>query len=223
MNLQLEAKIAEQYHSNTQKIRIMTENWVYKNLFCPYCGNINICQFDNNRPVADFYCSHCHEEYELKSKHDSFQNKVNDGAYNTMIKRILSVNNPNFFFMHYGKNDLKVKNFFMVPKYFFIPDIIEKRKPLSDTAKRAGWVGCNILLRQIPKEGRIYIVKNEMEQPIDEVIAKVKKINFMRQYRLDARGWIMDILNCVKTVYRIEILHYKKCIILRKCLPKNIH
>jgi type II restriction enzyme len=32
-----------------------------------------------------------------------------------------------------------VNNFFVIPKYFFIPEIIEKRKPLSETAKRAGW------------------------------------------------------------------------------------
>lgn len=37
----------------------------------------------------------------------------------------------------------------MVPKYFFSPEIIEKRKPLADTAKRAGWIGCNILLNRI--------------------------------------------------------------------------
>ncbi len=41
--------------------------------------------------------------------------------------------NNNFFFMGYNKQDLQVKDFLMVPKYFFSPEIIEKRKPLSDT------------------------------------------------------------------------------------------
>ena len=53
-----------------------------------------------------------------------------------MIKRIESINNPNFFFMNYNKQDLHVKDFLMVPKYFFSPEIIEKRKPLSDTARK---------------------------------------------------------------------------------------
>lgn len=200
MNLQLETKIAEQYHSNSQKIRVMTERWVHKTLFCPYCGNTNISRFGNNMPVADFFCSRCSEEYELKSMHNPLKNKVNDGAYDTMITRILSINNPNFFFMYYGKNDLRVKDFMMVPKHFLVPEIIERRKPLSDTAKRAGWVGCNILLNQIPMEGRIYIVKDEIEQPIADIVAKVKKYNFIRQYKLEARGWIMDILNCVNSI-----------------------
>ena len=41
--------------------------------------------------------------------------------------------NNNFFFMSYNKQDLQVRDFLMVPKYFFSPENIEKRKPLSDT------------------------------------------------------------------------------------------
>ena len=140
MNLTMDDKVAENYKSNSQKIRVITEQWVSNNLFCPYCGKEKIAHFENNRPVADFYCPDCAEEYELKSKNGTIENKVNDGAYDTMIKRIESINNPNFFFMNYNKQDLHVKDFLMVPKYFFSPEIIEKRKPLSDTARRRGWV-----------------------------------------------------------------------------------
>lgn len=200
MNLQLDIKIAEKYNSNSQKIRVITEDWVSQNLFCPYCGNEYISQFENNRPVADFYCPHCIEEYELKSKNGSISNKVNDGAYATMIERVESVNNPNFFFMHYNKSDLKVINFIMVPKHFFSTEIIERRKPLAETARRAGWVGCNIILNKIPDEGRIFIVKNEIQQSVKSVITTVKRTEFISHYKLDARGWILDILNCVNKI-----------------------
>lgn len=140
------------------------------------------------------------EEYELKSKGASISNKVNDGAYNTMIERITSINNPNFFFMHYNKTNFQVENFVMVPKYFFSPDIIEKRRPLSDTARRAGWTGCNILLSRIPDEGRIYIVQNEKEVSIEKIMEKVHKTEFLRGSKLDARGWTLDVLNCVNMI-----------------------
>ena len=140
------------------------------------------------------------EEYDLKSKGASISNKVNDGAYNTMIERITSINNPNFFFMHYNKTNFQVENFVMVPKYFFSPDIIEKRKPLSDTARRAGWTGCNILLSRIPDEGRIYIVQNEKEVSIEKIMEKVHKTEFLRGSKLDARGWTLDVLNCVNMI-----------------------
>jgi len=45
----------------------MTETWTRDHIFCPNCGN-TISEFENNRPVADFYCKNCKEEFELKSK-----------------------------------------------------------------------------------------------------------------------------------------------------------
>lgn len=54
-----------------------------------------------------------------------------------MIERIQAVNNPNFFFLQYAKPSLLVENFFIVPKHFFLPELIEKRKPLAATAQRA--------------------------------------------------------------------------------------
>ena len=200
MNLQMDGKSAVNYSSNAQKIRVITEKWVKENMFCPYCGSKYISHFENNRPVADFFCPSCREEYELKSKGSSIRSKVNDGAYNTMIERINSINNPNFFFMHYNKSTLLIENLVMVPKHFFSSEIIEKRKPLANTARRAGWTGCNILINRIPDEGRIYIVKNEKEVPVEQIIEKVKKTDFISGYNLDARGWILDILNCVNKI-----------------------
>lgn len=200
MNLHMNSELAANYNSNTQKIRVLTEAWAKDNMFCPYCGNAYIEHFANNRPVADFYCPHCAEEYELKSKNGSIANKVNDGAYKTMIERIESINNPNFFFLQYSRRELLIKNLIVVPKYFFVPEIIEKRKPLAPTAKRAGWVGCNIILKRIPQDGLIYIIKDEQEQPVDAVISKIIRTNFIKQYKLDVRGWILDVLNCINSI-----------------------
>lgn len=226
MNLKMDDKIAEQYKSNSQKIRVITEHWVNNNLFCPYCGKVHITHFENNRPVADFYCPDCAEEYELKSKNGTIENKINDGAYDTMIQRIVSINNPNFFFLNYDRQDLQVKDFLMVPKYFFSPEIIEKRKPLSNTARRAGWVGCNIILKRIPEEGRIFIVKNGIEIPQDEIISKVRKTEFIKQYKLDARGWVLDVLNCVNKIegrdFTLEQM-YEFEEVLAKKYPNNNH
>ena len=33
---------------------------------------------------------------------------------------------------------------------------------LRETARRAGWIGCNIDLQQIPVLGRIFLVKNSL-------------------------------------------------------------
>lgn len=200
MELQMEAQPAENYHSNSQKIRIITETWVGQNIYCPCCGNKRIVQFENNRPVADFFCPHCCEEYELKSKAGMIGNLINDGSYDTMIARINMSNNPNFFFLHYDKDRLKVCDLIFVPKYFFVPDIIIKRKPLAETARRAGWTGCNIHLGRIPEEGKVCLIQGEKQIPMEEVLSKVRRTNFLARYKLNARGWVVDIMSCINEI-----------------------
>lgn len=220
MNLTFDSSIIGNYHSETQKVRVLTENWVNQNMYCPRCGNSYINHCKNNRPVADFYCPLCNNEYELKSKNGNLGNKINDGAYVTMIKRITSNDNPDFFFMSYSKRELKVKDFVFIPKHFFVPDIIEKRNPLAPTARRAGWVGCNILIEKIPKQGRIDIISNGEIMSKDSVVNKVNKSYCLEMKDINSRGWLMDILNCVNNIpsevftleemYQLEnILHIK--------------
>ena len=126
--------------------------------------------------------------------------KINDGAYSTMIARITSNENPDFFFMSYSKQELKVKDLIFIPKHFFVPDIIEKRKPLAPTARRAGWVGCNILIHKIPEQGRVEIVSNGTIADIKSVVSKVNKSNQLETKDLNSRGWLMDILNCTNRI-----------------------
>lgn len=202
MNLAFDNSISimEGYHSKTQIARVLTEDWVNQNMYCPRCGNTHIKHFENNRPVADFYCPSCNNEYELKSKDGNLGHKINDGAYSTMIERITSNDNPDFFFMSYSKRELKVRDFILIPKHFFIPDIIERRKPLASTARRAGWIGCNILIYKIPKQGRIDIISNGEIIDINKVVYKVNRSNQLETKDMNSRGWLMDVLNCVNQI-----------------------
>jgi type II restriction enzyme len=52
----------------------------------------------------------------------------------------------------------RVRNLLLVPHFAFPPSAIIKRKPLSSTARRAGWVGCNFDLSRIPADARIQVV-----------------------------------------------------------------
>lgn len=197
METLLDLKLAENYKSTPQKIRILTENWAKTEVFCPACGN-SVTEYENNRPVADFYCQNCSEEYELKSKKDSIGNKIVDGAYRTMIERLESSNNPNFFLLNYNLQNLNVQNFFVIPKHFFVPQIIEERSPLSETARRAGWVGCNISLKDIPNSGKIFYIKDSKVVPKDEVMKNWRKTLFLREEKqISTRGWTLDIMNCI--------------------------
>ena len=45
MNLAFDITLVEGYKNNSQKARILTENWVKKNAFCPICGREKLCKF----------------------------------------------------------------------------------------------------------------------------------------------------------------------------------
>lgn len=204
MRIDFDIRIAEIYKSTSQKIRVLTEDWVDKEVFCPACGT-NISNYENNRPVADFYCPNCGEEYELKSKKDSIGKKIVDGAYRTMIERLNSSDNPNFFFLNYDPIKFEVLNFIVIPKHFFTPEIIEKRKPLSSTAKRAGWVGCNILLQDIPESGKIFYIKNGKPENKEIIVSNWQKTLFLRETRnQELKGWILDVMKCIDKLDKKE-------------------
>ncbi|MFV0531431.1 MAG: DpnI domain-containing protein [Flavobacteriales bacterium] len=199
MNLNFDTHLAQGYSSKSQIARRLTENWVLNNSYCPNCGEVPLNEFENNRPVADFYCKQCSEEFELKSKSGKLSNTITDGAYSTMIERINSENNPNFFFLTYTKN-WTVDNFLIIPKQFFTPEIIVKRKPLAETARRAGWIGCNIDISKVSEAGKVFLVKNEQIINRENVKNSFNKTLFIRNKKLDAKGWILDVLRCVDEI-----------------------
>lgn len=201
MKLIFDERLINKYKSVSQKARVLTEHWVDKSVFCPNCGRPDIDKYPNNQPVADFYCTNCKEEYELKSKQNSIGAKILDGAYRTKMERLRSNSNPNLFVLSYNLQNLHVLNLLVIPKHFFVPEIIEKRKPLAITAKRAGWIGSNIILQKIPQAGKIFIVKQKRIEPKEKMLAAWKKTLFLREEKeILARGWLLDVMRCVEKI-----------------------
>ncbi|HET7888566.1 MAG TPA: DpnI domain-containing protein, partial [Bradyrhizobium sp.] len=192
------------YASASQSARAWTEAWVKLWAYCPHCGNAKMSQFPNNSPVADFLCSSCSEEFELKSQKGKFGVKVADGAYKTKCERLAASNNPNLLLMNYDPKSLSVVNLFIVPKHFFIRDIIEERKPLAANARRAGWIGSNILIGKVPEAGKIHIVQNGIIRPKEAVLHEWQKTLFLRSESLEVRGWLLDVMRCVESLGRRE-------------------
>ena len=204
MDLTIKLPPVELYKSKSQIARVSTEGWVKQNIYCPACGNENLNQFVNNSPVADFICNGCKSEYELKSKMDRMGLKIVDGAYDSMLRRIYADNNPNFFFLNYSITHLTVQNLMVIPKHFFVSEIIEKRPPLNINARRAGWVGCNILLNEIPASGKIFLVKNGLIQKKEIVLEEWQKTAFLSEEKKDNKKWLIEIMKVVDTINNQE-------------------
>jgi len=201
MTFEFNLELIETYRNNSQKSRILTEDWVERNLYCPICGKKYVDRYENNHPAGDFYCTGCSSDFELKSKKSNsakMPKRFNDGAYATMISRITSSRNPNFLFMTYKNN--AVANLILIPNHFFTPEIIIKRKPLGPNARRAGWVSCNIDISSIPDSGKIFIVKDQIEIDHETVISSYARTKSLKTVNVESRGWLLDTLLCVEKI-----------------------
>jgi len=202
MDYYFNPNICINYKSPVQKIRLMSEEWTERNIFCPNCGG-SIVKFPNNNPASDFYCKSCKEEYELKSKKNTFGNTIVDGAYSKMSEKIYNNTVPNFFLLNYDSQNFSIINFFVIPKHFLTLDLLNKRNPLSANAKRSGWIGCNILIGEIPFSGRIYYFKNKEREEKENILKRWQSTLFLREEN-NLRGWTLDIMKCIDKIGKEE-------------------
>jgi type II restriction enzyme len=91
-----------------------------------------------------------------------------------------------------------------VPKHFFVPEIIHARPPLSPNARRAGWRGSNILIGKVPDAGRIFVLRNGVPEPKDDVLAKWKSTLFLKRTSIEARGWLIEVMKVVDALGQSE-------------------
>ena len=89
MDLKFNTALIRGYKSPAQQARILTEDWLARNMYCPICGENTIHRAEANSPVKDYVCQHCKSQYELKSKKATscnFNRTVKDGVYRFVTK-----------------------------------------------------------------------------------------------------------------------------------------
>jgi type II restriction enzyme len=128
--------------------------------------------------------------------------------------------------MHYDRKEWSVSNVILIPNFAFSMSAIEKRKALGPEARRAGWVGCNIVLGRIPADAKIPIVSEGCAISSSEVRKQYARMRPLETLTNENRGWTLDTLNAVRglgmsdfalsDVYALESS-------LRQLHPRNRH
>jgi type II restriction enzyme len=169
-------------------------------MYCPACRSNRLQKTSDNTKTVDFSCPACQADIQLKSKAGRLGKKVRDAAYHPMIQRIEKNSSPHFAFLEYDKDLWKVKNLLFIPGFFITANTIERCRPLSGTARRAGWVGCNILFSRLPEDAKIFVVQNQ--KPISAAFVREKWARFawLEPQKSEARGWATDVLRCVRSL-----------------------
>jgi type II restriction enzyme len=226
MILNLPVQAAAAYKSASQKARVITERWALENIYCPVCISDRIKDTAANTEAIDFVCSRCDAAFQLKASSKPIRHKIVDAAYDAMIRSIQKDTLPHFFIMGYNYGTASVTDLLLIPKFCLSASAIEKRNPLKSTARRAGWVGCNILLDFVPPQGRIHIIESGCIISKNTVRENFQAIKPFENISAKTRGWTLDVLTALRSLNKLEFTiddAYSFENILSKLHPDNLH
>ena len=198
MNLELDTTVAASYRSASQVARVVTQRWATANLFCLACSSDRLAPLQENAIVVDYRWPSCDAAYQLKSKSGPFGRKVQNSAYEPKMRAIQQGNAPHYAFLRYSRDTWHITGLFVVPSHFFTPAVIEMRRPLRETARRAGWVGSNILLHTLTPEARLEVVSNGKVRPSAEVRDAWSKFAFLGTDQRASGGWGAAVLMSIR-------------------------
>ena len=105
---------------------------------------------------------------------------------------------PNLVLLRYDAARWTVRDVEFIPSFAFTLSSIEKRPPLSENARRFNWVGCNIVIGNVPADLRIGLVRaGEVLHP-RQVREQYQSVTALRRLGVEQRGWTLDVLNVVR-------------------------
>ena len=204
MNLNLELSAAKGYKSASQRARVITEAWAFENMYCPACTSDRLDKTRTGMEAVDFVCSGCDSQYQLKAISKPFGRKIVDAAYDAMMRAIARDQLPHFLLLSYDNTNATVKDLLIIPKFCLPKSAIEARKPLSSSARRTGWVGCNIVLDMVPPEGRINVINSGFISPKGKVRERFRLVQPLSDLSTKTRGWTLDVLTVLRSIKKSE-------------------
>lgn len=169
------------------------------NGFCLACSSDELRPTAANTRSTDFTCKSCDHRYELKTFEYRPAKSLVDGAYESMIARILNGSAPTLLLLE-RSSSWDVISFSAINSVFLTPDIIDRRKPLSASARRAGWVGCNIRLDRIASDGEVHIIKNGIVRAKQDSRNDFQRFLQLKALKADKRGWTTLALSTVRSL-----------------------
>ena len=115
-------------------------------LYCLNCERDELDQLPDNTPVADFACAVFESRYQLKGKNGRLGKKIPGAAYQPTADAIRAGTMPEYILVDFDTRFATVVFVDAFPGWLIAEERVEPRKPLSASARRAGWRGCNIVV-----------------------------------------------------------------------------
>jgi type II restriction enzyme len=199
MDLLCDLTLAVGYKSPAQIARVVSEAWLTCNGYCLQCEGDSLRKAPPNTIFTDFHCARCGSSYELKTYRRRPLRSLVNGAYAPLISRIMNGSAPTLFLLQ-RSSAWTVESLVAIHSVFLTPSVIERRKPLSLAAVRAGWIGCNIRLDRIGPDGEIGIIENGEPRPREKVRARFRQFADLAKIGPLERGWTTLTLSIVRAL-----------------------
>lgn len=199
MLLRCDTSFADAYTSQTQRSRVLSEAWFQLNGYCLSCESDRLRAVAANTKATDFVCPICNQNYELKAFRTRPKRSLVDGAYTALMARVLNGSVPTLMMLE-RNDDWEIQSLIAIHHLFLTPSVIERRKPLSVTARRAGWVGCNIRLDLISPDAQVEIVKRGRPNEPRLVREAFQRFGQLSKIKPASRGWTTLTLRAIRTL-----------------------
>jgi len=107
---------------------------------------------------------------------------------------------PNLILLHYEPRIWKVLNLLLIPRFAFSMSAVEKRKPTLPKGRHSPWVGCTIVLTNIPPSARISLIEHGRARDPGLVRKEYFRLKPIAEVNTKLRGWTLDVLNLVQSL-----------------------
>ena len=225
MQLSCDMRLADGYKSPSQRARVLSEGWFAKNAYCLACDADEVRQTRANTHATDFVCPKCSHRYELKAFERRPNGSLVDGAYDSMMQRVVAGTAPTLCLLERSK-EWRIRSLTAIHASFLVPEVVEKRPPLGPSARRAGWVGCNIRLDRIASDGEVTVVNGGIVEPVTDVRRRFQRFLPLAKKSAEQRGWTLLTLCVVrelgKTAFSLRDL-YAREVRFAAVYPGNRH
>ena len=202
MSLICDVSVASGYKSPSQRARVISECWFQSNSYCLACDADSLVRSAPNTIATDFKCLVCGHKYELKTFRKRPSRSLVDGAYASLISRINAGLTPTLCLLE--RNEAwEISSLTAIHSSLLTSWAVQPRTPLKATARRAGWVGCNIRLDRIPSDGEIALITDGIKQSKTDIRRKFQRFVPLSNFSAEQRGWTALTLNVIRNLANI--------------------
>lgn len=192
--------VPDRYVSRSQRARVATEAWALENLYCPRCSRDDLTAHRVGQQVVDFGCHDCRLDIQLKAKAGRYGKSFANSAYEPKLAAIRARKLPDYALMSYDLPSWRVTDLTFVPGHFIGEQHVIARRPLSATARRAGWVGSNVRIGDLPPDAFVHVVESAKVRPPSTVREQYSRFEWLKKMTSKSAGWTSEVLNEVRAL-----------------------